>query len=344
MLIVELETADFDGAGIGFIKIGRLNKAIAKAKNPNIPAAELLAIERKLFAGINAAVQLGKLKPLDPSTLAPLSKSDYGNGIVPLAEVVEWGRDTNLFDFKIAAVQVSKAPPPIMPIRGNGYIPKQSESDRLPRWNKWRLMPEVKEWEAVALSLNIEPGKVKTNRDAWMGAAHPFDEGEEFNDRLEILKKHAYDRTHFPTPCSINMGKWYLCEVRLDEFAAWCIYVGFEIPPELAALAKAATQAAPMVEAAPAAKVEALPVKTPAPVTQGSKLRRNSLDPAIDEAIKQAGSDELAAVYLKLKAMALDEVMPFTGALDGDALCYTDDENNPAKLTKDALGKRLKRR
>jgi len=100
MLIVELETADFDGAGIGFIKIGRLNKAIAKAKNPNIPAAELLAIERKLFAGINAAVQLGKLKPLDPSTLAPLSKSDYGNGIVPLAEVVEWGRDTNLFDFR----------------------------------------------------------------------------------------------------------------------------------------------------------------------------------------------------------------------------------------------------
>ena len=90
--------------------------------------------------------------------------------------------------------------------------------------------------------------------------------------------------------------------------------------------------------------MEALPVKTPAPVTQGSKLRRNSLDPAIDEAIKQAGSDELAAVYLKLKAMALDEVMPFTGALDGDALCYTDDENNPAKLTKDALGKRLKRR
>jgi hypothetical protein len=83
---------------------------------------------------------------------------------------------------------------------------------------------------------------------------------------------------------------------------------------------------------------------TAAPVTQRNKLRRNSLDPAIDDAIKQAGSNELAAVYLKLKAMALDEKLPFTGALDGDALCYTDDENNPAKLSKDALGKRLKRR
>lgn len=93
-----------------------------------------------------------------------------------------------------------------------------------------------------------------------------------------------------------------------------------------------------------AAKVKAGAVATPAPAIKTNKLRHNSLDPAIDEAIKQAGSDELAAVYLKLKAMALDEAMPFTGAFDGDALCYTDDENKPAKLTKDALGKRLKRR
>jgi hypothetical protein len=102
------------------------------------------------------------------------------------------------------------------------------------------------------------------------------------------------------------------------------------------------TADAAKVEAAPA-KLKPVPMATPAQVTQ-NKLRRNSLDPAIDEAIKEAGKVELAAVYLKLKALALDEVMPFTGVLDGDALCYTDDENKPAKLTKNALGKRLKRR
>ncbi len=53
---------------------------------------------------------------------------------------------------------------------------------------------------------------------------------------------------------------------------------------------------------------------------------------------------ELADVYLELKALAIDEEKPFNGALDGDALCYTDDNNQPAKLTKDALGKRLKKR
>ena len=159
-------------------------------------------------------------------------------------------------------LQVSKTPPPITPFRGGGYNPKPSNSERLPRWNKWRLMPEVKEWEAVALSLNIEPGKVKIDRDACMEDDHPFDEGGEFNDRLEILKKHSSSRTHFPTSCNLTMANWYNCEVRLDEFAAWCAHFGFAIPPELSALAKAAPQTAPMVEVRPA-KPEAVPVTSP---------------------------------------------------------------------------------
>lgn len=95
---------------------------------------------------------------------------------------------------------------------------------------------------------------------------------------------------------------------------------------------------------APAAKVEAEPVATPAPAIKTNKLRRNNLDPAIDKAIKQAGNVELADVYLELKELALSGEKPFTGALDGDALCYTDDNNQPAELSKEALGKRLKRR
>lgn len=90
--------------------------------------------------------------------------------------------------------------------------------------------------------------------------------------------------------------------------------------------------------------VEAKPASTPEPVTKTNKLRRNNLDPAIDKAINKAGNMKLADVYLELKCLALAEEKPFTGALDGDALCYTDDNNQPAKLSKEALGKRLKRR
>ena len=130
--------------------------------------------------------------------------------------------------------------------------------------------------------------------------------------------------------------------MRLPEFAAWCAPVvrdltGRDIPPELAALAKAAPQAAPTV------KVKAGAGTTPAPKIT-NKLRRNNLDPAIDKAIKQAGNMELADVYLKLKELALSGESPFTGMFEGDALCYTNDNNDPAKLSKESLGKRLNNR
>lgn len=48
-------------------------------------------------------------------------------------------------------------------------------------------------------------------------------------------------------------------------------------------------------------------VTPPISVTRVNKLRRNILDPAIDEAIKKAGTTELADVYLQLKELAKDE-------------------------------------
>lgn len=89
---------------------------------------------------------------------------------------------------------------------------------------------------------------------------------------------------------------------------------------------------------------ESKPAISPAPVTRKNKLRRNSIDPAIDKAIERAGNQKLADVYLQLKELALSELKPFTGHLDGSALCYTDDNGKAAKLSKDALRQRLKSR
>jgi hypothetical protein len=95
MLRVELESDDFDKNG-GFVKIGAVAMAIAKANG----ATNLLNVERKIFPRINHAVQMGLLIPLDSETLNPLSKSDYGNGIVSFAELAEWGGTTHPgFDF-----------------------------------------------------------------------------------------------------------------------------------------------------------------------------------------------------------------------------------------------------
>lgn len=127
--------------------------------------------------------------------------------------------------------------------------------DRNPRWTKWRLMPEVRAWEAISLSLNIEPEKIQT--DDWMGGNHHFDEGDEFNDRLTVLQANLSNRDYFPTPCMISLETSYKHGVRLDEFAAWCVRVGFDIPPKLAELANNAPQAS-ATSPAPAAKVEAV--------------------------------------------------------------------------------------
>ena len=129
------------------------------------------------------------------------------------------------------------APPPITPSRASSYVRPKPKDERLPRWSKWRLMPTVEQWEAVALWLNIEPDKIKTDGNAWMGRSHPFDEGEEFDDRLSVLQANS-NRTNFPTPCKLNMGKWYKSGVRLDEFAAWALSVAeWDIPDELKAIA-----------------------------------------------------------------------------------------------------------
>jgi hypothetical protein len=80
---------------------------------------------------------------------------------------------------------------------------------------------------------------------------------------------------------------------------------------------------------------------TTAPVMK-NKLRANLLDGPIKKAIKLANSPDAAAVYLELRELALSGEKPFTGLIEKDALCYTDEKNEPRKLTKNALQKRLK--
>jgi hypothetical protein len=82
----------------------------------------------------------------------------------------------------------------------------------------------------------------------------------------------------------------------------------------------------------------------PAPVSiRIHKLRKNLLDVPIEKAVKEAGTLDTAAVYIKLKELALNGEQPFTGVIEKKGLCYTDDDNKPATLTKKALGQRLGR-
>jgi hypothetical protein len=115
-----------------------------------------------------------------------------------------------------------------------------------------------------------------------------------------------------------------------------------------------ASEVMPSVDARPVSPAAAPSVSTPQaapasePVTLAAlptiknKLRTNSLDVAIKKAIQQAESLDTGAVYLKLRELALSGEVPFSGVVEGNALRYTDDKNQSAKLSKPNLGKRLK--
>ena len=83
-------------------------------------------------------------------------------------------------------------------------------------------------------------------------------------------------------------------------------------------------------------------VVTPAATITRNKLRTDCLDAPIEKAIQQAGCLATAAVFTHLKELALKgEALPFTGVFKGAALCYTNDDDEPDELTRDALRKRL---
>jgi hypothetical protein len=61
------------------------------------------------------------------------------------------------------------------------------ERHRVPNWRKWKYCLEVPLWQAVALSLGIDPDKVRrASRSADLRKGKRFDEGEEFELRLRV--------------------------------------------------------------------------------------------------------------------------------------------------------------
>jgi len=98
-----------------------------------------------------------------------------------------------------------------------------------PNWSKWRLIPEPRLWECVALSLNIDPDRVHERR---------FHETSEFEDRLVVA------RANCGLEKALQLSRIDLLggveKVSLRQFAAWVKQIGWPAPSELLAMADAA--------------------------------------------------------------------------------------------------------
>lgn len=124
-----------------------------------------------------------------------------------------------------------KPPPPIRPLSASGpgtiVARKPAPARRRPKWPKWLLMPTVRLWEAVALSLGIEPP------EHLVDIASGGRRGAAFKDRLQIAcanLKALGCTGALPESRSV-------AEVQLRQFARWCLSIGWQIPDELRQLA-----------------------------------------------------------------------------------------------------------
>jgi hypothetical protein len=152
-----------------------------------------------------------------------------------------------------APKRVSNAPPPLEPIKGGGRpsLPKQATTARVPNWKEWKHTPEVRGWQACALSLGIDPHSMKHSDSGWMAGpwhdplfapeSFPSEDAKaEFELRRRLLLANLSNSAFF-SPGFLNTSTPGNHGVRLSEFAAWAAseMKWDDLPPELAAMAPA---------------------------------------------------------------------------------------------------------
>jgi hypothetical protein len=124
---------------------------------------------------------------------------------------------------------------PVLPTGTEAVSPRVSECrfshDRVPNWKIWKRIPDLKTYEAVALSLNIDPNKLRHSPDSWLAGKPLFEEGEEFRERLFVVERNL-EKLRVVNFANVQ----YLNEdpvVGLRGFAVWAVSLGWSLPCEL---------------------------------------------------------------------------------------------------------------
>ena len=196
-------------------------------------------------------------------------------------EAITWARSKPIFgDFPFMSLlpdevgytsrKVSKAPPPVRPIHSSGSSvissskPVSKETMPPPNWSEWQLMPKLHIWQAVALSLSVDPYTVETNSMSWFAddgqlrrgvggyssATPPKcmlpEESIEFNTRLKqamnAAKVGAFEAQRY------QGGMHGFSFVMHGHFWKWARQVGWSIPDEMMNFKSEPTKAEPLMQ------------------------------------------------------------------------------------------------
>ncbi len=103
-----------------------------------------------------------------------------------------------------------------------------------PNWIHWRHKNKIELWEAAFLCFNIDP-----HQRSYLDIDHYDLHTLEIGVCLSLLKSELFRREFFSTPYTHAQGEVSTFDsVKLPELAVWAINRGYDIPKELAVLAK----------------------------------------------------------------------------------------------------------
>lgn len=189
-------------------------------------------------------------------------------------EAITWARSKPIFgDFPFMSLlpdevgytsrKVSKAPPPVRPIHSSGSSvissskPVSKETMPPPNWSEWQLMPKLHIWQAVALSLSVDPYTVETKSLNWFGDDGKLKIGAGgYSNATPPKCMVSEDLTDFNTRLkqAMNAAKVGTFEVQRYQgemhgfsfvmhghFWKWAKKVGWSIPDEMMNLPEEAT-------------------------------------------------------------------------------------------------------
>ncbi|MCL4182848.1 MAG: hypothetical protein KJ011_05315 [Burkholderiaceae bacterium] len=184
---------------------------------------------------------------------------------------------------------VSKAPPPITPVRGAGYSLPPPILERA-RWHVWRHIPQCNLWCAVCLSLDIEPADELISdvvRGEWKRSGLP----REFWDRLMVCIASVHPEG--PIRSAGELPGRPGTPVAIADVAAFLAGAQFEIPEQMRSLSRAPAEA--LTPAGGASLRTALPSSARSDRESGeTEPERHDEQPPVSAAGRQ-GSDWKAA-------------------------------------------------
>ena len=156
----------------------------------------------------------------------------------------------------------SKASPPISPLRGSGTYITSSRANPA-RWQVWGNIPTVALWQAVCLTLDVEPDTERHGLTRWFDSRHGVPAGltQDFVDRLQVTQANV--STGGPIrPQELYVGALASphCPVQLSEVAAFAICLGWPVPDAMRTLAQAPAPQTPTLPARMIGRAEMNPL------------------------------------------------------------------------------------